>query len=126
MPFGTDTSHGVSSPSAHGGWEQQVTLGLPGPSLPACSVTLRFTPFTPFPSAPALFRAGGALGVAPSRALLIPTVRTPLGASYPRVVSIPFALRPASGVETLRTSAPVGEAGGGAGNPVPTLSGERG
>jgi len=36
-----------------------------------------------------LFRAGGALGVAPYRALILPKIRTPLGAGYPLVVALP-------------------------------------
>jgi hypothetical protein len=78
------TSLGVCSPSAHEGSRKLVLLKLPTFSLPACEVSHRCTPCTPPRSDPALFHAGGALGVAPSRALIIQEVRSSLGVMYPR------------------------------------------
>lgn len=94
-----DTSPGVSAPSAHAGSKQLVLLKLPTFSLPARGVSHRFTPCTPPRSDPALFHAGGALGVAPSRALIIPKVRTPLGVGYPPAG--PFPVRPLPLVEPV-------------------------
>jgi hypothetical protein len=80
-----DTSPGVRSPSAHAGSGQLVLLELPTFSLLACEVSHLCTPSTPSRSDPALFHAGGALGVAPFRALIIRKVRTSLEVGYPLV-----------------------------------------
>jgi hypothetical protein len=82
------TSPGVPSPSALDGSEQLVAPEIPSSDLPARTVFHLITPCTPPRSRPALFRAGGALGVAPCRALIIPEIRTPLGAGYPPVVAL--------------------------------------
>jgi hypothetical protein len=88
------TSPEVSSPSAHGGSRQQVLLELPTFSLLARLVSHHCAPSTPPRSDPALFRAGGALGVAPFRALIIPKVRTHSWVGYPRVGPLSARLRP--------------------------------
>jgi len=89
-----DTSPGVCSPSAHAGSRQLVLLELPTFSLLACEVSHRCTPYTPSRSDPALFHAGGALGVAPFRALIIQKVRTSLEVGYPLVGPLSFRLLP--------------------------------
>jgi len=106
------TSPGVSAPSAHAGWDRRVMLELPGSSLPACPVSHRFTPCTPIRSVPALFHAGGALGVAPSRALILPKIRAPLGVGYPLVVTVSDSSAPCSWNPIPQGSVPVGEDGG--------------
>jgi hypothetical protein len=80
--------------------------------LPARTVFHLVTPYTPPRSRPALFRAGGALGVAPSRALILPEIRTPLGAGYPLVVSFSTRSVSPAGARPIRASAPTGGDGG--------------
>jgi hypothetical protein len=65
-PQPADNSHGLLFPSAHAGFGDPLTAGVPSPLRSACRVWLPSARLSPAESGPALFHAGSARGICPS------------------------------------------------------------
>lgn len=66
QPQPTDTSHGLSFPSALAGFGDPLTTGIPSPLRSAFRVWPPSSRLSPTESGPALFHAGSARGICPS------------------------------------------------------------
>jgi len=86
-PKPTGPSHGLLLPTALTGLGDSVHAGLPRPPSSAFRVWLPSSRFAPSEPAPALFRAGSALGIRPSELSPLTRYRAVSGSMNPLTVS---------------------------------------